>query len=98
MAQKRRPQHQNKRQLARSPVESRRSLLVTPIVTERVAPTVYSKPFIVAEDENKNTFIYKAGAWIPHTETIAECKLTCLVKELPQRLGKMIRYEVRAPE
>jgi hypothetical protein len=98
MPQKRRPVKQNKRQMARSPSnENRRTLAISPLV-ERVAPTVYGKAFIVAEDESKNTFIYKAGAWVPHTESIAECKRTCLVKELPQRLGKMIRYEVRSPE
>jgi hypothetical protein len=52
----------------------------------------------VAEDEAKNTFVFKAGAWVPYEATIAECRQTCQVKELPQRLGNMIRYEVREPE
>jgi hypothetical protein len=30
--------------------------------------------------------------------TIAECRRTCQVKALPQGVGKMTRYEVRAPE
>lgn len=73
-------------------------MLASPIYVDPVPAVTYGKPFIVAEDEKKNTFVYKAGEWIPHTESIAECRKTCLVKELPQRLGKMIRYEVRSPE
>jgi hypothetical protein len=63
----------------------------------RPAPIVYGKPFIVVEDEQKNTFVFQAGAWVPHTASIAECRQTCQVKELPQRVNKMIRYEVRCP-
>ena len=69
----------------------------TPLA-ERRAPVVYGKPFIVMEDEQKNTFVYERGTWIPHSSTIAECRKTCLVKELPQRVNRMIRYEVRSPE
>ena len=50
------------------------------------------------EDGEKNTFIYKAGAWIPHEASIAQCRATCQVKELPQRVNRMIRYEIRCPE
>jgi hypothetical protein len=88
---------QNKRQLARTD-SSTRSLRRPPDVTERPPPVVYGKPFIVAEDENKNTFVFEGGSWVPHTASIAECRQTCQVKELPQRLNKMIRYEVRCPE
>jgi hypothetical protein len=59
---------------------------------------VYGKPFIVLEDKEKNTFIYHAGNWVPHTESIAESRKTCQVKELPQRVNQMIRYEIRSPE
>jgi hypothetical protein len=52
----------------------------------------------VAEDEQKNTFVFQGGSWVPHTASIAECRQTCQVKELPQRLNKLIRYEVRCPE
>jgi hypothetical protein len=27
---------------------------------------------VVMEDENKNTFLYEGGAWVPHERTIAE--------------------------
>lgn len=67
-----------------------------PVVAREIV--VYGKPFIVLEDKEKNTFIYKAGAWVPHTESIAECRQTCQVKELPQQLNRMTRYEIRCPE
>ncbi len=68
-----------------------------PLPFERKPPVVYGKPFVLLEDINKNTFEYKSGAWIPHPLTIAECRQTCQVKELPQKLKQMTRYEVRAP-
>lgn len=88
---------QNKRQAARLAPQTR-TLHKLPDPSERRAPVVYGKPFIVVEDEAKNTFIYKSGEWVPHAATIAECRQTCQVKELPQRVNKMIRYEIRAPE
>ena len=86
---------QNKRQAARIAPNTR--TLYVPERVERQAPTVYGKPFIVVEDAEKNTFIFKAGEWIAFESSIAECRQTCQVKELPQRVNKMIRYEVRAP-
>jgi len=96
MAQKRRF-NQNKRQMARS-APAVRGLRLPPEVTERQRPTVYGKAFIVLEDDQKNTFVYKGGAWVPHTSSIAECRQAGQVKELPQRVNRMIRYEVRFPE
>lgn len=98
MAQKRRPVQPNKRQVARAPQAAQRHSLASYLPATPVAPVTYGKPFIVAEDENKNTFFYQAGAWVPYGESIAECRKTCLVTELPQRLNKMIRYEVRSPQ
>jgi len=68
-----------------------------PIPYERVEPVVFGDPFIVLEDEKKDTFIYEGGAWVPYSASMAECRKTCQVKELPQRVGRKIRYEVRAP-
>jgi len=96
MAQRRRFT-QNKRQAARSPVQDTRTLRKLPVAVQR-APVVYGKPFILVEDAEKNTFIFKAGEWVQHPESIAECRQTCQVKELPQRVNGRIRYEVRAPE
>jgi hypothetical protein len=93
MAQKRRFTS-NKRQAARLPNSPTRSLRTPPPV-ERPAPVLYGKPFIVVEDEQKNTFIFQAGNWVPHSAYIAECRQTCPVKELPQRVNGRIRYEVR---
>jgi hypothetical protein len=97
MAQKHRFHNVNKRQMSRAPSDTR-SLRRPPEVTQRPVPVVYGKPFILAEDAAKNTFVFKAGEWVPYAESIAECRQTCQVKELPQRLNKMIRYEVRCPE
>jgi hypothetical protein len=94
MAQRRRPTF-NKRQAARLPLPTRS--LVAPPVVQPARAVVYGKPFIVMEDEAKNTFVYRAGEWVPHSATIAECRETCQVKVLPQGVGKMTRYEVRQP-
>jgi hypothetical protein len=96
MAPKRRF-NQHKRTGGRFSPETR-SLQRPPVTVERQAPIVYGKPFIVLEDREKNTFVFKAGAWVPHSESIADCRKTCQVKELPQRVNQMIRYEIRCPE
>jgi hypothetical protein len=99
MPQKRRFTQPNKRQAAsRPPSDTRRSMLVPLAPVERVAPTVYGKAFIVAEDSAKNTFVFQQGAWVAYHESIAQARLTCQVKELPQKLNNMTRYEVRVPE
>lgn len=100
MPQKRRPPQPNKRQVAArsSTNDVRRSQLASLVPVERPAPVVYGKAFIVAENSAKQTFVFQSGAWAPYTSTIAECRQTCLVKELPQKLNNMTRYEVRCPE
>jgi|GEM_PF-7012331 len=96
---KRRFQQPNKRQQAsRPPSENRRSMLAPVVPVEPAAPIVYSKAFIVAEDAAKNTFYFHGGAWVAYPESIAEAKRTCMVKELPQKLNNMTRYEVRVPQ
>ena len=66
-------------------------------VYERKPPVVYGAPFILLEDLDKNTFEYARGAWVPYALTIAECKQTCQVKELPQKVNDKTRYEIRLP-
>ncbi len=66
-------------------------------IAPRKPPTEYGKPFIVLEDAQKNTFEYRSGAWVPYAMSVAECRLECSVKELPQKINKMTRYEVRLP-
>ena len=68
-----------------------------PITFERKVPVVYGKPFILLEDDQKATFIYKEGRWLPHAMTIAECREECQVKELQQKINGMTRYEICAP-
>ena len=94
-----RPKLSNQRaRLTSSSMSPTRSLFRPPEPAERTAPVVYGKAFIVLEDEAKNTFIFKGGAWVAHTASIAECRQSCQVKELPQRVNNMTRYEVRCPE
>lgn len=66
-------------------------------VYEPKPPVVYGKPILILEDATRNTFEFKSGAWIPFAMTIAECRRTCQVKELPQKINNMTRYEVRCP-
>jgi hypothetical protein len=94
MAQRRRPTF-NKRQASRLPLPTR-SLVAAP-APQPVRAVVYGKPFVVMEDEAKNTFVYRAGEWVAFDASIAECRQTCQVKALPQGVGKMTRYEVRQP-
>jgi hypothetical protein len=58
-------------------------------------PTQYGKAFILLEDEQKNTFEYSQGAWVPYELSIAQCRRDGQVKELPQKIGGKTRYEVR---
>lgn len=61
-------------------------------------PVVYGKPFVVLEAADKSTtFIYEGGGWSPHEMTIAQWRVECQVKELPQKVKQMTRYEVRRP-
>lgn len=94
MAQKHRFHQQRKKIRGSAPPPP---ALRQPLVMERKVPVEYGKPFIVMEDEQANTFIFKAGAWVPHTMSIAECRQDCQVKELPQKVNRMTRYEVRCP-
>ena len=87
---------QNKRQASRLAPQTRTLHRIADI--ERQPTVVFGKPFMVMEDAQKNTFVYKGGAWVAYGPTIAECKRTCQVKELPQRVNNMIRYEIREPE
>ncbi len=82
----------------RRPLTPQNSLLRQRTERVEIAPAiVYGQPVIIMEDENKNTFVYEAGAWVPHERSIAECRQDCLVKEMPQKLKRMTRYEVRSP-
>lgn len=94
----RRQFNQSKRPINRSASPEARGLRKPPAVTERAQPVVYGKPFILLEDREKKTFIFQGGSWVPHSESIAQCRESCQVKELPQRVNQMVRYEVRCPE
>jgi hypothetical protein len=94
-----RPKHSNQRARPTGlPPSPTRTLYRPPEPSQRAAPVVYGKPFIVLEDDAKKTFVYKGGSWVEHTSSIAECRQTCQVKQLPQRVNNMTRYEVRCPE
>jgi hypothetical protein len=81
----------------RHPQSAARMEKPAPEIREKKIPVVYGQPFILLEDEQKNTFEYKGGAWVPHTMTIAQCRVDCQVKELSQKINRMTRYEIRSP-
>jgi hypothetical protein len=95
MSRKNHPKHH--RHDARRPSSSAAARTPLP-KPERKPPVIYGRPFIVLEDEAKNTFTFDGGTWVPHSMTIAQCRVECQVKELPQKVNRMIRYEVRCPE
>ena len=92
----RRPTYQSRRPNTSS---SRRDNIVkeTPLPRTPKPIVHYGPPFVVLEDANKNTFEYANGAWVPFAMSIAQCKQTCQVKELPQKVNNKTRYEIRVP-
>lgn len=64
---------------------------------EMKRPVIYGKPFTLLEDENKMTFEFNGGSWVPYAMTIAECREQCQVQELPQKVNRMTRYQIRLP-
>ena len=58
-------------------------------------PKRYGKPFVLLEDEAKNTFEFIGGAWTPYAMSIAECRAGGEVTQLAQKVNKMTRYSVR---
>lgn len=85
-----RPKRPMRRTEAAAPSEPR-------MILERKVPVVYGEAVVVLEDESKNTFEFEKGAWIPYPMSIAQCRVDCLVKELPQKVNRMTRYEIRCP-
>ncbi len=76
----------------------RASLQREPIVIpERKPPVQYGAPVVVLEDQHKQTFVFVSGAWSPFEMSIAECRESCRVTELSQKIKGMTRYEVRRP-
>ena len=71
--------------------------VLTPLTFERKPPVQYGKPVTILEDEEKNTFEFKSGTWVPYAMSIAECREHCRVNELPQKVNRKTRYEVRLP-
>lgn len=92
MAQKNRFHQQRKRFLG--PPSPR--IEAPPVYTPK-PPVEYGKPFLLLEDASKQTFEFKDGAWVPFALSIADCKREGLVKELPQKVNKRTRYEIRLP-
>jgi hypothetical protein len=86
--------NKHRKQSSRS---SRPAVVERRAIPERKPPMIYGKPFIVLEDGQKNVFKYGNGAWGPYELTIAQCHEEGVVKELPQQINNMTRYEVRLP-
>src|SRR5262245_47119293 len=93
MGQRRHHSSRSKRRAANSQTTARAPLPVF----EQKPPVVYGKPFILLEDSQKATFIFNGGQWVRHSRTIAECRQDSQVKELPQQINGMTRYEVCPP-
>jgi hypothetical protein len=92
---KRRHQHEKR---SKSRGSSGTPLARPPVPTFEKKPVIqYGKPFIVLEDAQKATFVFTNSQWVPHDKTIAECRVDCQVKQLPQKINGMTRYEVCAP-
>jgi hypothetical protein len=92
-----RSHHQNKRQKPRAAAHHPAIVRAPTAAVEKKPPVVYGKPFVLLEDNQKDTFIYAAGQWVPHTKTIAECRVDCQVKELAQKINGITRYEICSP-
>ncbi len=95
MAQRNR--HHGNRQKPRVNAPQTTTSRTPPATIEKKPPVEYGKPFILLEDRDKVTFIYKGGQWTRHTVSIAECRTDCRVKELPQKINGMTRYEICSP-
>jgi hypothetical protein len=93
----RRNRHHSNRQKPHLRAARETTAKVATAPVEKKPPVVYGKPFIVLEDVHKSTFVYKGGQWVGHSATIAECRQDCQVKELPQKINGMTRYEICAP-
>ena len=91
--------HQNRfNKHRRKPPRHARPWAIEPrVIPERKPPTIYGKPFIVLEDGQKNAYKSGNGAWQPYEHSIAQCRQEGEVKELPQQINNMTRYEVRLP-
>ena len=89
--------HQNNRPKSRGGAARDPNFRAAIVIPEKKIPIEYGKAFVLLEDVEKNAFIYKGGQWVRHTASIAECRQDCQVKELPQKINGMTRYEVRAP-
>jgi hypothetical protein len=98
MARNNRPPMRGRPQGSRSSASTPPRMSLAERAAERGPAPVYGEPFIVLEDAQKSTFIYKGGAWVPHDMSIADCRANGQVKELPQKVKQMTRYEVRARE
>jgi hypothetical protein len=93
MAQRRPFKHQARRNSggpagARAPIEPPKPL-------PRSVPKQYGPPFVLMEDDKKQTFSYQSGNWVAYERSIAECRTDCQVKLLAQKVNNMSRYEIR---
>lgn len=82
------------------PREARPPIVVNTDVTSRpkFVPKVFGKPYVILEDDRKQTFIYEGGSWVAYSRSIAECRAEmCQVKQLAQKVNNMTRYEVCDP-
>lgn len=89
--------HSSKRHKNRTHAPAPASVRVAPAPVEKKPPVVYGKPFVLMENDQRATFIYSGGQWVPYDKTIAQCREDSQVQELAQKINGMTRYEVRSP-
>lgn len=92
MAQKHRF-HNNRNRRSDSPADRRPS----PPPYEPPVPVELGKPFMVLEDAQRSVFEFKGGQWVRFGMSIAEIRRVGEVKQMPQKINAMTRYEVRTP-
>ena len=64
---------------------------------EKPRPVVYGKPFMVLEDPQKKVFVIQGAQLVPHEKSIAAYRQDSQVKELPQKIKGLTRYEICSP-
>jgi hypothetical protein len=80
--------------------QARAPIVVNTDVSARpkIVAKQFGKPFVVMEDDRKQTFVFEGGSWVAYTRSIAECRADqCRVNQLAQRVNNMTRYEVSDP-
>ena len=72
-------------------------LKAAPATIPRPKAIEYGKPFVVLEDGRKNVFVIQDGKLVSHATSIADYRRNSRVKEMPQKIKGLTRYEICLP-